>query len=343
MENQFPFISVSGSSFEMGYQHGKQAAPLVRKYIAWIEKFTGKPRSELAAAAMRFLPEIRKVNRSYLDEVMGLAEGAQITLSEAMLCQVRGEAARMIDRGCTAFAVRKSATEDGRTLAGQNQDLEPDYADVAIFLKVQPTDGRPKAVMVTFAGQLGYAGMNQHGVANFANALYNFEWQFGPPHYALKRTILEQKDVNHCIDLLARNRVCSAANVMLCDGSGNIASVEVRPEGIALYPDEHPDVRVHTNHYITKEFERYEKGTLADSCPRLARMRQLIRNSFGKLNVERIKAILADHEGGSAAICRHGAAGMHSICGYIADPASGLFHVRRGHGCDGHWQAYRLG
>jgi len=61
MDSQFPFISVSGNSFQMGFQHGKQAAPLVRKYIAWIEKFTGKPRSELAAAAMRFLPQIRNL------------------------------------------------------------------------------------------------------------------------------------------------------------------------------------------------------------------------------------------------------------------------------------------
>ncbi len=79
MEKEFPLITVSGNSFEMGYQHGRQAAPLIQKYISWIERFTGKPRAELAAAAMRFLPMIQKLNRAYVDEVMGLAEGAQIT------------------------------------------------------------------------------------------------------------------------------------------------------------------------------------------------------------------------------------------------------------------------
>ena len=63
-----------GNSFEMGYQHGRQAAPLIQKYISWIERFTGKPRAELAAAAMWFLPMIQKLNRAYVDEVMGLAE-----------------------------------------------------------------------------------------------------------------------------------------------------------------------------------------------------------------------------------------------------------------------------
>ena len=35
-------------------------------------------------------------------------------------------------------------------------------------------------------------GMNQHGVAHFANALYNAPWRPGLPHYPLKRTLLDR-------------------------------------------------------------------------------------------------------------------------------------------------------
>ena len=98
----------------------------------------------------------------------------------------------------------------------------------------------------------------------------------------------------------------------------------MRPEGIAIYPDTHPYVRLHTNHYITKEFARYENSALPDSCPRLDRMRKLIRESFGKLTVERVKAILADHDGGSAAICRHGA---------VACTRSAVISLTREAGC----------
>ncbi len=34
----FPLIEVSGSAYQMGYQHGEQAARLIGKYILWIEK-----------------------------------------------------------------------------------------------------------------------------------------------------------------------------------------------------------------------------------------------------------------------------------------------------------------
>jgi len=101
-------------------------------------------------------------------------------------------------------------------------------------------------------------------------------------------------------------------------------------------------VRLHTNHYITRKFEGFEDGTLPDSVPRLVRVRQLVRQHWGKINVATVKEILADHDGEPGAICRHGAVQMHSISGYIAEPASGVLHVRRGHGCDGHWTAYRV-
>jgi hypothetical protein len=31
----FPLLEVSGSAYEMGYQHGAQAAPLIKRYLAW--------------------------------------------------------------------------------------------------------------------------------------------------------------------------------------------------------------------------------------------------------------------------------------------------------------------
>ena len=33
-------------------------------------------------------------------------------------------------------------------------------------------------------------------------------------------------------------------------------------------------------------------------------------------------------------------AGCTPISGYIAEPAQGVLHVRRGHGCLGTWQTY---
>lgn len=338
----FPLVEVSGNAYDMGYQHGAQAADLVEHYLRLIERLTRQSRDVLCRKAMTFLPRIEALSPLFVEEVRGLAEGAGISFEEAVLCQARAEAGHVSEGGCTAYVVSGEVTVDGQPLAGQNQDLEPEYADVAILLRIKPTDGRPRALMFTFAGQLGYAGMNEHGLAHFANALYDCPWQPGLPHYPLKRLMLEKQTVGECIQLLAQHRTCSAANVVLCDGQGGIADVEVRPEGIALFQDDHPDRLVHANHYLTPEFAPYETNSLPDSCPRLDRMRQLIQARWGRLDVETVKMILADHEGDPGGICRHGEANMHSISGYIAEPMKRLFHVRRGHGCLGTWQTYEV-
>ncbi|MBI2504442.1 MAG: hypothetical protein HYW07_14555 [Candidatus Latescibacteria bacterium] len=62
----------------------------------------------------------------------------------------------------------------------------------------------------------------------------------------------------------------------------------------------------------------------------------------GRIDVEVMKEILADHQGDPGGICRHGANGSYSITGYLAEPAEGLFHVRRGHGCTGTWARYEV-
>ena len=342
VEHTFPLVEVSGDSYQMGYQHGKQAGELIRRYLIWIERLTGLPREELCVNAETFLPVIESFSRPYAEEVRGLAHGADISFAEALLCQVRAEASHRIEGACTGFALTGEATADGNPLAGQNNDAAPEYADVIIMLRVSPTDGRPRALMCTFAGQLGYYGMNEFGVVQFANSLYNFEWRPGLPHYPLKRVMLEKRTIGQCLDLLRENTMCSALNMVFCDGQGTIADVEIRPGEIAIFEDDHPDRRIHANHYATDQFASLEDWTLPDSGAREKRLRALVEQSWGSITVETMKEFLADHERDPAGICRHGAAGIYSMCGYIAEPAKGLFHVRRGHGCTGTWHAYEV-
>jgi isopenicillin-N N-acyltransferase-like protein len=158
----------------------------------------------------------------------------------------------------------------------------------------------------------------------------------------MKRVILEQKTVKDVIALLQRHNASSAGNLVLADGQGEIADVEIRPEGTAIYNDEHPDMRLHSNHYVAPEFAGFEDNTVPDSPARLCRMRTLVRNSWGKITVEVLKEILADHEGDPAGLCRHGATNWHTVFGYIAEPARRVLHLRRGHGCIGTWATYQV-
>ena len=337
----FPVVEVAGSARAMGRAHGEQVRPLIARYLAWIEQASRLDRDTLGDDTRRFLPVIEHFSPAYIEEARGLAEGAAIPFEHALLCQVRLEALRTTE-GCTAFALTGTATADGRPLAGQNQDLDPEFESFGIVLRIRPDDGRPRAVFFTFAGQLGYAGMNEHGVANFANALYGRRGRHGLPFYPLRRAFLEQRTVAGCLELAAKHRTCSAANFVFCDGTGGIADVEIRPEEAVEYRGPLADARLHTNHYLSDRFTRFETDECPDSCGRLQRFTSLIEEGHGRWDVVGIRRALADHDGDPAGICRHGAGGTHSISGYIAEPARGVLHVRRGHGCAGAWTEYTV-
>jgi hypothetical protein len=66
MSDTFPLIEVSGSSYEMGYQHGEQAAQFIRRYILWIEKLSQEPPEVLRQNTIAFLPTIEALSPSFV-------------------------------------------------------------------------------------------------------------------------------------------------------------------------------------------------------------------------------------------------------------------------------------
>ena len=114
-EQAFPLVSVSGSAWEMGFQHGEQVAALIQLYLEYICQGSSDDRDELIAAAMTYESGIDALNPLYLAEVRGLAAGSGISYGEAMLCQTRGAGAVAPPAdGCTAFALTGAATRDGK-------------------------------------------------------------------------------------------------------------------------------------------------------------------------------------------------------------------------------------
>lgn len=88
----FPLVEVAGDAYELGYQHGAQAANLIERYLLWIERLTGLTREVLCRRAVAFLPYMERLSTKFVTEVRGLAAGAGISFEEALLCQARHEA-----------------------------------------------------------------------------------------------------------------------------------------------------------------------------------------------------------------------------------------------------------
>lgn len=343
MSQQYPLIEVQGGARELGRQHGEQAAGQIRGYLEFLTESLRLTRQQLQQRALRFQSLFEVHCPDILTEIIGLAEGAGLTLADALAAQLRGELAQVHDGACTTFAIGPTGTATNTTFVGQTSDNPPELEQFGYVLKLRPT-GKPAVLMWTFGGMLGYHGLNEHGVSHFANALGGGPgWRFALSHYPLKRLILEQRSLGDVLPLMRKFPVCSNGNYMLADCRGEILDVELTSDGpFVLGRDQ--QFLVHSNHFLCGEHacEANWKLSLPDSFPRQDRMRSLIEAKLGSICLKDVQEFLSDHNGHPVSICRHSHDGPNgpmlassgkTVAALIAEPERRRLHVAFGNPC----------
>ncbi len=353
MSQQYPFFEAAGLPRELGRQHGEQAGERITGYLDDLAASLKLSREQLRQRTMRFQSLFEKFCPDLLEEVAGLAEGAKLTLADALVAQLRGELAQVTDGACTTFAIGPRGTATGSTIVGQTSDNPPELEQFGYVLRLQPL-GKPKLLMWTFGGMLGYHGINEYGVSHFANALGGGPiWKFALSHYPLKRLILEQRCVADVLQLMRELPVCSNGNYMLADGAGAILDVELTSEGPFIPDDGDNGFLVHSNHFLcgAHACESNFSQSLPDSWPRLNRMRELIAGKFGTVTLADVRMFLSDHSGHPVSICRHSHSGFgnsmlpnsgKTVAAIIAEPEQRCLHVAFGNPCENPFVTYSL-
>ena len=340
---QYPLYKARGTHRELGRQHGEQAARQIQAHVELMCAGQKLSPQQLRRRAAQFQPMFDRYCPHLLEEMRGLAEGAGVTLEEAMACNIRGELRNARGEGCTAYVIGHSGSAKREILAGQNADLGPETIPLGYVLHLQP-QGKPEVLIWTFGGMLGYHGMNSVGLAHFENALGGGpRSRFGLPHYPVERMMLECDRLEQVFDLLRKMPLEYNANFVLCDGQGNIADVEATTEGPEILRDRGAGYLVHTNHYLCQRYANQEnfKRSLADSFPRLDRMDSLVKSRFGSMEVDDIKHFLSDHSGYPTSICRHDSS-MCTVSSLISEPAQRRMHVAKGNPCKNQYVTYSM-
>ena len=350
---RYPLIEAAGAPRELGRQHGEQARLKIASFVGWMCESFKLSEKDLAWKARTFKPLIDKHCPHLMEEIVGLAEGAGIRLEAAMACQLRGELVQRTTDACTTFVLGPSVTASGEVLIGQTSDMDDQMRDFAYVLHLHP-EGRPEVIMWTFGGMLGYHGLNEHGVASFANSVGGGpRWRPGLSHYPLKRLMLEQSNLASVREVMESYPVCSSGNYVLCDGARSILDVELTPEGASEIAPNGEGFLAHSNHFLCAPHACRENdaASLPDSFPRLDRIRSLIGKQSGSLTVESMKSILADHDGHPVSICRHPHTGPgndmlpntgRTVAAIIAEPNRGRIHISSGNPCEVPFVEYRL-
>ncbi|MFG2000947.1 C45 family autoproteolytic acyltransferase/hydrolase [Spirillospora sp. NPDC048911] len=247
---QADHILLSGGPAELGRRHGAARSHQLRAFLddslARLNHLLDEPVSldALRPTINAHREAITHQTPDLAAEIDGLAQGAGITPDEAMLLQIRREILgyrRVPTRGdCTTYA------RAGEVVA-QTVDLNGDLDDQIAVLEVAPAESGRRSLLLSFAGLLGYLGMNSDGLAIGLNLVLGGRWRPGlPPYLAIRHLLDNAGDVDEALKLLSGLRLTSSRSLTLCS-PGKAAYVEILGGETRVVEGAQT---VHTNHYL---------------------------------------------------------------------------------------------
>jgi isopenicillin-N N-acyltransferase-like protein len=355
MIEPFPFVSVSGSPYERGRQHGAAVADRVKWSASFYSKQLddiGTAKSARDALIKEMRSSIASFDEDYLEEMRGIADGADIPLDAIIVINARTEivakakllakkavsselAEKMAD-GCTGAIILPERTASGGVIQGQNWDWHPDCVNSAIVLRVRRENG-PDLMTFVEAGGLGRHGFNSAGVTVTGNYLRSDRdyMQEGVPLALIRRKALEQEHLAQAISIVASTPKACSTNMMLSHNDGFGIDFECAPDqAFPVLPDD--GLIVHANHWISPNALNNLRDTGISSAPdsqyRDWRVRKLLNEPRRSLTREDLKAALSDDFLSPFCVCRPPRAGASgetsaSVAMILIEPGLGVMEV----------------
>lgn len=321
VKDLFPVIICSGTPYEIGLTHGREAKKQIdvsiETYKAMFWDYSAISWDAALSYAETFIPTIDGYDPDYMQEIKGIADGSGYTVAEILALNVRSEIVLQgsqvsgdpkIDGACTAFVFARQMTENGHTILGQNWDWKMTEQAGCVILHIKQAN-KPDVTMVTEAGIIGKIGYNSAGIGVALNALASdkkVEGKVLPLHIAM-RGMLDSWTLSDMVRATTCMNLSCCAHFMIGSSKGEGMSLEVGPGDFdVLYAED--GYLAHTNHFITPRL-MYVKDTtrisLPDSFQRLGRFRTMVKLLGHKVSVNDLKEMLADHTSYPDSICRH--------------------------------------
>lgn len=317
-------ISVSGSPFERGYEHGRRAKEGIKKnlqfYLNLWKYSSGLDRDQILKKAKAFIPYIENAGLDLIEELQGVAEGSGRNFDEIIALNSRYELSSALikaqkgpSEGCTAYGLTPEATQDRHMFVGENWDYKPGIKNSCVILQINQ-EKKPSIILHTEAGIIGHKGFNSAGLGICLNFLQCDKDVFQPglPVLIKIRCMLNTESLPDCLDILKSSKITNSVNIIIAHRKGEAIDVECAPGGtFFLYPER--GILTHSNHFLSSSFRANDviRGLLADTVARNRRASQLFREKSGELQYNTIQDVLKDHFGYPDSICRHQNRSLH--------------------------------
>lgn len=354
--HEIPIVSMTGTPRDCGLQYGKAVGGLIRGSLqAYLDSFRvlhNLDRDAIFELARKFEPVIAEFDPATLDEMKGIAEGADVPLEAVLTLNARSELVHglkaQLDDGCTSFIVFGQATADGHTYVGQNWDWNPAMKPYAVVLDIQ-RDGDPRILTLTEAGLVGKHGLNEDGIGICNNFMLSDKRRFGMPVHVIRRKALTARILSDAIGAVLNSERALAANYMMGHVDGAGVALEAWPDGLDVIHAK-DGLLTHANHFQISRPGREDLGRkiFPDTLLRDVRLHDILSAQHGGIGLSLLAEGMSDHFNHPDSICRHPnpnageGQGIETLGCIIMDLTERVLHFCSGPPCEGDFAAIHM-
>jgi isopenicillin-N N-acyltransferase like protein len=340
MSNPFKLnlLTLSGTPREIGRAHGEQLRPVIQelfqKQTAGFEEYMGMTRAaylDELFTQTHFLQAVETWTPAALEEVRGIAEGANLDFKDAFVWQLLDEAdwyntlkkMPFLDRDpnhCSSLgAFGKMANP---AMIAQNADMGKSVDGYGTLLHVKYEQTDIEKFVVTIPGVIGIWGLNNHGIGVCMNAM---ELQLNKSRLGLGTIFVAQgilsktnfsdadrfiRDVRHAS---GENYIVGAPGIAAdyeCSANSVIRHIPYQ-EAFVVYHTNHPvvnddlDLTPERINLLPQDLQTWLTRAVVNTETRFNSLDIRLKDRTDPLDVSEIKKILSSHDTPDDPVCRH--------------------------------------
>jgi isopenicillin-N N-acyltransferase-like protein len=343
-------LYLSGTPYEQGKQLGRGAPELVRENVRRASRLrdqtaAGRDQADYHAITRANERFVGHAFPELLDELSGIAEGANVDYAELLSLNLNGHIAYVYSAqlACTQVLATGVATIDGKTYAGKTRDLSHGPL-LQVLLHRQYPDGSYLNEIQTAGRMTIPDGVNQWGVSLSCSGQWSprvvvdlaradSAWL----HLNLQPILRAARSADDAVRMIQNQPRASGMNVLVADGTRAVAC-EVTHTTVRTFEAE-DGLLVRTNHFLASELQHLAPSFKENrsSFDRFDRASAMLRQRHGRIALADILTILSDHsEAPVDSICRHGDGDLESLtcAATIACPEAGTLWATLGPPCE---------
>jgi hypothetical protein len=310
------YLVIEGSPYERGVQHGEKLKKEIHEVVAlWkadIKKtYQMEPDTFIAEFLKKtdFISSIKKHTPGILEELKGIADGAEVDFKTMYAIQLVDEfwvvGPELVQNKCTSFGVKKSPGNPSYT--AQTLDI-PFFHGYQTLIHIKDPENDMETFLLTLPGFVAANGMNNRPVSVCVNAITQLDHSYdGLPVAFVIRGCLERESFNDVVKFINKITHGAPQNYLIGDAD-HVASFECSQNKVAefipfkaagfTYHTNHPLVNFNYGKRLISELARHGK-TIKEYAPRCSRLLWLLENfkeHSNKFDVDELKRIFRNRD-----------------------------------------------